>query len=149
MKRFRTDWPGTEGKERNGNLAQTLKYIAYETEGGITAVRFLVKDFCDTLEVRACGDEIIKVYEEAKPLDLIVDFEGLGVVPSSVFANLVLIYKGMHKRGARLRVCSLGKDALSAFYVLNLDRLMTIHANMVEAMAQARASQAAEKGATS
>lgn len=123
-------------------MADEWRFIEVRHEDkDILVIRFRITDFCDTVEVRACGEEILKAYEESRPRDLIVDFQGMEVVPSTVFASLVLVYKRMCRQGGRLRLCSMGRDALGAFYVLNLYRLMTVHGNLGEALAAARATE--------
>jgi len=127
-------------------MAQKYEYIDFSTDDGTATVRFRVRSFCDTGEIRACGNEVTAAWQETQSKDLIVDFEGMEVVPSSVFAALVQIYKRMSKQGGRLHVCSLGKDALSALYILNLHRLMAVHKTVEEALAAVQAARGAADG---
>ena len=127
--------------EKNGEF----KHVEFVNEDGIGIAKFRLKRLTDSVEVHSCGQELVRADAESQTRDVVVDFSGMAAVPSNIFASLVLIYKQMRRREARLRVCGLSRDALAAFNILNLHRLMTAHANLEEALSAAKSARSGEK----
>jgi anti-sigma B factor antagonist len=76
--------------------------------------------------VRALGDELSELLDRPEPPRLLLDFQDVRYISSSMLATLVALDRKVRQAGGRLRLCGLGPTLRDVFGTSHLDRLFEI-----------------------
>ena len=111
------------------------EHISWRICGETAVISFRIDHVADNVHAKEIGDEMLQLAEGRRFPEMIIDFAGLELVPSSLLARLITLYRRSREWQGRLKVCGLGHEASVAFRMLNLHKLMPVFATADDAMA--------------
>lgn len=100
---------------------------------GVTVVGFAEPDLDSEVKIHAAGDRINALLEAGQSR-LLLDFEGVRYVGSSMLGRLVALNRRATKARGRLALCGMSPYLQTVFEVARLDRVLTIRHDVNEAL---------------
>ena len=77
--------------------------------------------------VEKVGADLNELVSKDQPMKLVLSFDGVRFVSSSMLAQVVKIHKRLAKNKAKLRVCGLTPAIREVLRASQLDRLLDVH----------------------
>ena len=116
-------------------MAVTPRIEVAESDGA-RVVRFKDRMVFDERTVREVGEQIgASLPNDGKPLKVVLDFQGVDLISSSLLGKLILLQRRIDATGGKLRLCELSPTVQSVFRTSNLDRLFAIDRDRAAALA--------------
>src|SRR3954447_6472677 len=85
----------------------TSPHLQYRTDQGVTVVGFASPYLQSEAEIETVGAELRDLVEKQGLTRLVLTFQGVRVVSSSMLAQVVELHRTVAKAGGKLRLCSL------------------------------------------
>jgi anti-anti-sigma factor len=109
------------------------KLVLTDHDGGIIAC-FPGQSVLSCAEVEPIRDRLVAAIQESPDKALIVDFTGLGMLPSDVLGMLVDLHRMQHDRGGQLIVCGLRPEVHRVIRATRLDLVLQLADDPSEAL---------------
>ncbi|MBX7256056.1 MAG: STAS domain-containing protein [Candidatus Hydrogenedentes bacterium] len=108
--------------------------LRFEERGVITIGHIDAASVLDALNVTQFGKEVLE-YATAHPgLNLLLDFQRVQYLSSTVLTELLRIHQVCKDSGGGLRLCGLNKDIQRVFEITNLDKMFTMYGALDDAI---------------
>lgn len=108
--------------------------LEHRDHGGVTVVGFTSPYLQSDADIEAVGRELIDLVEKGGKKTLVLTFQNVRFVSSSMIACLVKLHRVVARAGGKLRICCLHPALLEALRTSRLDKLFDIAADEAEAM---------------
>ena len=108
--------------------------LSIEQSGEVVFVRFVDEDLVDEVEIRQAAGELLEAVEAAPVPKMLIDFEGLTHLSSSVIGVLVSVSNKIRAKDGQLRLANVGPLIREVFEITRLDKMFTICGTAQEAM---------------
>src|SRR5438105_3228543 len=105
---------------------ESPQYIQYRTNDGVTVVGFASHYLQAESDIEKAGAELIDLVEGKGLTKLIITFQGVRFVSSSMLAQVFKLQKVITKAKGRLRICSLSPALLEVVQKSQLDKLIEV-----------------------
>lgn len=110
--------------------------LVIRRQGDVTLVGF-TSPYLQSDEVATrLGAELTRLVEGKEGVKLVVSFDGVRFLSSSMLAQVIKLHKTVTKGKGRLRLCSLGPTLRDLIKAGHLDRMLDIHADEAAALAK-------------
>ena len=106
--------------------------ISTEREGTLLVVK--PGGRLDSINAREFDDAMRSAISQSDQV-VIIDLENVSYVSSAGLRVILLTAKTLQKRGAKLLICSLSEPIREVFEISGFDKIISIHANKVQAQA--------------
>jgi anti-sigma B factor antagonist len=110
------------------------RQIRFRNIGGVAVVGFPTPYLQAEDAIEKAGAELIDLVEGRGFAKVVVSFDGVRFVSSSMLAQLVKLHRRVSKANGVLRLCCLNPALLEVLRHSHLDRLFEIHENEAAAM---------------
>ena len=115
-------------------MAKERTRIAVDMAGDFMVIQLLVRSVLD----RAEAEKVLQEMEEAVQVNsakvVVLDFSGMKHMSSLFLGKLVRFQQFAREWQMQMRVCSLGKDSLRAFKLVQLHKLIPYYKDVLEAL---------------
>ncbi len=101
-------------------------HLQYRTTNGVTVVGFNTPYLQAEADVEKVGAELFDLVDSQKLTKLVLSFQGVRFVSSSMLAQLVQLHKKLHKSGGKLRLCALSPTLADLVHTTHLDKLFEV-----------------------
>lgn len=106
----------------------SVKYTEKATIVTLTDEKILEEN-----DIRAVQDSIMPVIEQAERMNLIVDFQNVRFLSSSVLGLLIRISKKIYERDGELRLCNINPKIHEIFKITRLTKVFDIYPDIESA----------------
>jgi anti-sigma B factor antagonist len=103
------------------------------TVGPTTVVKLAGPRISDQLYITELGDDLVKVFEQAQPHDLLIDLNDVEFLSSMVLGKLIGLLNRARRAKGRLRLCSIRPSILDIFEITQLNKVFEIYPDANEA----------------
>ena len=103
--------------------------IQYRTTNGVTVVGFTSPYLQAETDVEKVGAELFDLVEVKGHTKLVLTFQGVRFVSSSMLAQVVKLQRKVTKAGGKLRLCSLTPALTEVIHTSHLDKLLDVVAD--------------------
>ena len=107
--------------------------ISVEYEGSATIVTFTDEKILEEKDIQALQESIMSVIEQAKRINLILDFCNVRFLSSAVLGLLIRISKKVYERDGQLRLCSISPKIYEIFKITRLVKIFDIYQDVESA----------------
>ena len=101
--------------------------LVVRRKSGVNVVGFTNPYLQSEESAARAGDAIMELIEWKEAPKLILSFDGVRFVSSSMIAQVVRLHKEVAKKKGRLRLCGLTPAVRDVLHASHLDRLLDIH----------------------
>jgi len=108
--------------------------IDIEEVGAVTVVRLLEKKILDEANIEALGQELYALVDGRRKL--ILEFSDVEYLSSAALGKLITLHKKVVAAKGKLVLCGIPKEILEVFKITQLDRILTICADLDGAIAK-------------
>jgi len=108
--------------------------LRFEERGAITIGHIDAASVLDVLNVTQFGKEALEYASTHPGLNLLLDFQKVQYLSSTVLTELLRINQACKETGGGLRLCGLNKDIQRVFEITNLDNMFTMYGALDEAV---------------
>jgi anti-sigma B factor antagonist len=102
------------------------KHIQYHTDKGVTVVGFNSPYLQAEADIEQVGRELFDLVETKGLNRIVLTFQGVRFMSSSMLAQVVKLQKLVSKAKGRLRVCALAPPLLEVVQKSHLDKLLDV-----------------------
>lgn len=110
--------------------------IDIEEISGITVVKLLEKKILDEANIEELGKELFGLVETSGHRKLILEFSDVEYLSSAALGKLITLHKKVGAAKGKLVLCGIPKEILEVFKITQLDRILTICADLDGAIAK-------------
>lgn len=111
------------------------QHIQYRTNAfGVTVVGFSSPYLQAETDISKVAAELFELVEKKGLTKLVLTFQGVRFVSSSMLAQLVKLHKTLVKEGGKLRLCCLTPTLLDVVHTSHLDKLLDVVADETAAL---------------
>ena len=107
--------------------------VAQKNRGVIIAYINEVK-LLDERMIGEVGSELLAAMERAENNMLLINFQGVRFMSSSMIGKLVALYKKCKGNKINLKLSNISAEIMEVFQLMNLQKLMNIYSDEAEAM---------------
>ena len=128
--------PEPEGDAERGEEVQTRKnaLLNVRKRGDVAVVSFNTSRVRESAEVRQLEDEFVELVEGHGMTRIVLNFENLSFMSSSVIGVLVRLHRKATGEGGDVKLCSIEPQIYEVFKIMRLDRLFDIPSSEREAL---------------
>jgi anti-anti-sigma factor len=112
-----------------------------ETRNGVLVVRFLEAELSEETHVREIGDELTALISHSHVKQLLLNFEGVSFMSSSMLGQLAILTKRCMSGHIGLKFCDVGEYIREVLRIVRLDTLAEIVSDEHTALAAFRAER--------
>jgi anti-anti-sigma factor len=112
----------------------TPQHIHFRNIGGVAVVGFPTAYLQAEDAIEKVGAELLDLVDGRGFNKLVLSFDGVRFVSSSMLAQMIKLHKRLAKTGGKLRICSLNPSIQEVLRHSHLDRLLDIHPTEAAAM---------------
>src|SRR5438105_1892056 len=105
---------------------ESSPHLHYRTDKGVTVVGFSSPYLQAEADIEKVGAELIDLVEKKGLTKVVLTFQGVRFVSSSMLAQVVKLQKAVTRAGGKLRVCSLAPVLLEVIQKSHLDKLLDV-----------------------
>ena len=111
------------------------QHLQYRTNAfGVTVVGFSTAYLQSEVEINKVAAELVDLIEKKGLTKLILTFQGVRFMSSSMLAQLVRLHKLLAKAGGKLRICCLSPTMMEVIHTSQLDKLLDVVADETAAL---------------
>ena len=114
-------------------MAEIKPRISVEYAGDATIVTFTDEKILEERDIKALQDSIMSVIEQARRLNLILDFGNVRFLSSAVLGLLIRISKRIYERDGSLRLCNINPKIYEIFKITRLTKTFDIYKDVESA----------------
>ncbi|HUS59106.1 MAG TPA: STAS domain-containing protein [Planctomycetota bacterium] len=108
--------------------------LMVENRGPVTVVSFLQFSVLDRAQIDKIGAELVALVEEKDRKKILISFEGVDYLSSTVLGKLVALHKRIALKKGLLKLCGIKPSIREVFEITRLDKVFDIYADEKEAM---------------
>ena len=108
--------------------------ISVEYSGKATIVTFTNEKILEQNDIQNLQDSIIPIIEQANEINLVLDFQNVQFLSSSVLGLLLRISKKVYERDGRLKLCSINRKIYEIFKITRLNKIFEIYDDLESAL---------------
>jgi len=97
--------------------------------GGVTIVSFATSYLQSEDAIEKVGNQLSELAGEQGYTKILLSFDGVRFVSSSMLAQVVKLHKKLAKAKGRLRICSLAPSIKEVLHASQLDRMLEVYDN--------------------
>lgn len=116
-------------------MGSEFNTIVVEKRGDVQIIRFKQSDILDQINIQEIGDEMSKLVEKTRGIKLVVDFQGVEYLSSTVLGKLITLKRKVDAQNGMLRLCNIKKAILEVFSITKLDTIFEIKPTLDDAVA--------------
>jgi anti-sigma B factor antagonist len=120
----------------SGARDMTKNRIDIEEISGITVVKLLEKKILDEANIEELGRELFALVETNGHRKLILEFSDVEYLSSAALGKLITLHKKVGAAKGKLVLCGIVKEIHEVFKITQLDRILTICADLDGAIAK-------------
>ncbi len=109
--------------------------VRTEDRDGVLVVHFGDRELNDDSRIKEIGSELVELASGSPGKKVLVSFDGVLFMSSSMFGQLVLLKKVCDAKSIALRLCDVGDELRLVFRTLQLDTLIEIGGDESSALA--------------
>jgi len=110
--------------------------IDIEEISGVTIVKLLEKKILDEANIEALGQELFALVDKDGRRKLILEFSVVEYLSSAALGKLITLHKKVAAAKGKMVLCSIQKEILEVFRITQLDKILTICADLDAALAK-------------
>jgi len=107
--------------------------ISVEYAENATIVTLADERILEEEDIRALQESIMSVVEEARWINLIVDFRNVRFLSSAVLGLLIRVSKKVYERDGQLRLCNINPKIHEIFKITRLTKIFDIYKDLESA----------------
>lgn len=108
--------------------------LSLEFRGRVVVATLTDEKILNEDQLQGLEGSFLPLIEQTPGIQLIIDFENVKFLTSSVLGLLIRISKKVYETDGTLRLCSIESKILEVFRITRLDKVFEIHPNIDEAM---------------
>jgi len=108
--------------------------LSLEFRGQVVIATLTDEKILDESQLQGLEGSFLPLVEKTPGVQLIINFENVKFLTSSVLGLLIRISKKVYETEGILRLCSIGPKILEVFRITRLDKIFEIHPDVDEAM---------------
>lgn len=112
-----------------------FRHIQIEHVGDMTVAGFVESALIDEPLVTEWGNELFKLVDTDRRVQLVIDFTGVEFFGSSALAKLLTLDKKIKAVSGKLRLCGMRNSIQEIFWITRLNRILEIRETRAEALA--------------
>lgn len=114
-------------------MAEANSLVHFETRDGIHVATLQSSKVVNPLNINAFSNDVLGYIQRHPKLVLILNFELVDYLSSSVISELLRIRKAVEQMEGELRLCGISPTIQEVFEITNLTSMFTIHPDSVDA----------------
>lgn len=107
--------------------------ISVEYAENATIVAFVDEKILEEMDIHSLQESIMSVIDEAKKINLILDFCNVQFLSSAVLGLLMRISKKVYEQDGQLRLCNISPKIYEIFKITRLNKIFDIYENVKSA----------------
>lgn len=123
-----------QGATQRSVMSKPDRRIDIEEISGVTVARLLEKKILDEANIEALGQELFALVDKDGRKKIVLDFTLVEYLSSAALGKLITMHKKVTTAKGKLALCSIQKDILDVFKITQLNKVLTLCANLDEAM---------------
>jgi len=108
--------------------------LVVQERGNISVVTFLEFSVLDRTHIDKLGDELLKLVDEGGRKKILINFEGVEYLSSTVLGKLIALHKRIALARGELKLCAIKPSILEIFEITKLDRVFNIYDDQQQAL---------------
>lgn len=114
--------------------------LSIEFHGQVAVATLTDEKILEETQLQGLEGSFMPLIEQNPGIQLIIDFEQVRFLTSSVLGLLIRISKKIYETEGKLRLCSITPKILEVFKITRLDRIFEIYPDVDEALVGLRRS---------
>ena len=110
------------------------RHLGVSQCGNVTLVRFGDHRILNAVAIDLIGDELYGVADRPDCCKLLLNFAGVAYLSSLMLGKLLMLKKKVESQGGNLKLCDVGPEVQEIFKTTNLDQLLDVRENEVDAL---------------
>jgi len=102
--------------------------------GMVSVVSFSQFSMLDRSEIDKMGADLLALIEEKDRKRVLINFEGVDYLSSTVLGKLIVLHKRMAEKQGQLKLCGIKPSIREVFEMTRLDKVFEIYADESEGM---------------
>ena len=115
--------------------------MSIEYRGQVVVATLTDEKILEESQLLGLEGSFMPLIEQNPGIQLIVDFESVKFLTSSVLGLLIRVSKKVYETDGKLRLCSINPKILEVFKITRLDKIFEIYPDVDEALVGLRRSQ--------
>ena len=115
-------------------MSKSDRRIDIEEISGVTVARLLEKKILDEANIDALGQELFALVDKDGRKKIVLDFTLVEYLSSAALGKLITMHKKTSTAGGKLALCSIQKDILDVFKITQLNKVLTLCADLDDAL---------------
>jgi anti-sigma B factor antagonist len=111
-------------------------HFRVKVSDGVAIVTFNTSYLQTEETIKDVGEELFNLVEKKKYDRILISFQGVRFVSSSMLGQIVKLQKLMVKSKGRLKICGVSPDLKDVLRASQLDRLLQVHDDETAALAK-------------
>lgn len=111
-----------------------LKHLDVKKVGVVTVVSFRAQKILDDLVIQQVGEELYKIADSEPGIKLLLNFDGVAFLSSSVLGKLISLNKKCKANQGKLKMCEMDPKIYELFTITGLNKLFSIHPDELTAL---------------
>lgn len=107
--------------------------ISVEYAENATIVTFVDEKILEEMDIHSLQESVMSVIDEAKRINLILDFCNVQFLSSAVLGLLMRISKKVYEQDGQLRLCNISPKIYEIFKITRLNKIFDIYENVKSA----------------
>jgi anti-sigma B factor antagonist len=108
--------------------------LVSEKNRGVLVVYVNTPRILDDKTVKDLGDGLLALMQKATDSKLLVSFQGVRFMGSSMIGRIVQLHKKCKQNKVEMKLSDISKDILEVFRITQLDKILEIHDNQEQAL---------------
>jgi len=114
-------------------MAEIKPRISVEYSGDATIITFTDEKILEEKDIKVLQESIMSVIEQAKRINLILDFGNVRFLSSAVLGLLIRLSKRIYERDGSLRLCNINPKIYEIFKITRLTKTFDIYKDVESA----------------
>lgn len=115
-------------------MAKSDRKLDIEEINGVTVARLLEKKILDEANIESLGQELFALVDKDGRKKIVLDFTQVEYLSSAALGKLITMHKKTSTAGGKLALCKIQKDILDVFKITQLNKVLTLCADLDEAL---------------
>jgi len=108
-------------------MADQRSNLVIEDRSGVTVVSFLEFSVLDRAQIDKIGEELVSLVEEKNKKKILINFEGVDYLSSTVLGKLIALHKRLALKKGELKLCGIKPSIREVFEITRLDKVFDIY----------------------
>ena len=117
-------------------MAEISTRLQIDYISNATIVTFTDKGILDTSDIKAVGDSLISIIEQSKGVNMVLNFQNVKFLSSSVLGLLIRISKRIYENDGQLSLCCISDKLYEVFRITRLNKVFNIYCKLLQYKSQ-------------